>query len=173
MKFQIPFCFNRRYLNFMVKWRTIYLARHLPALIKIILIIFINLPSQGYSENNCSSFYKNKALNRQFESNLISKSIDIFKGSNWEVLPVLKFSKVQQILKNEPEARWIFNSVHENRVEFAMGRSVSSRTSIMENGFLNQYQTKKSTGIFNPSAREKIESGYLGISQSEYSQLPY
>jgi hypothetical protein len=60
---------------------------------------------------------------------------------------------------------------NEKNFEFAMNRKEDAREGISQLGFLNQYETGNSSGMYNPAYRTQAEANFLGITVDDYSRF--
>ena len=96
--------------------------------------------------------------------------INRFKMAGWEVSPGIKYEDLQFELAKEPRAAWVYDLIHNDRAEFAMGRKTRSRNSILENGFQNIYSTGP-IDFRHIKDRIGTESLGIGISEKQYRQI--
>lgn len=106
--------------------------------------------------------------------NLFSAPSELTQTLERDLEPAFEqFRPAFQYLLRSPELKWIAKQWREEQISFAMNAGSEIREKILENGFLNQYESKSSGGEYDPKLREAVEAEFLGLPLKEYQKTPY
>ncbi len=105
---------------------------------------------------------------RSIYTDLVEKTNDIFYTSGFKNYHVY----IEYLTQKEEKVRnRLVREILDENIEFTMNVNHDLRNSIKENGFLNQFTSKGSDGVYDPEGRVRSEAALLGIRRDEYEEI--
>ncbi len=78
---------------------------------------------------------------------------------------------IETIAKRDPTFKKLHDMFEQKQFTFAVDTSREARMDILKGGIKNQHEIAGSNGVFNPGARNVVESRYLRLDPSEYERV--
>ena len=78
---------------------------------------------------------------------------------------------IEAIAKRDPTFKKLYDMFEQKQFTFAVDTSREARMDILKGGIKNQHEIEGSNGVFNPGARNIVESRYLRMDPSEYEKF--
>lgn len=78
---------------------------------------------------------------------------------------------IEAIAKRDPVFKKLHEMFENKQFTFAVDTSREARMDILKGGIKNQHEIAGSNGVFNPGARNVVESRYLRMDPSEYERV--
>jgi hypothetical protein len=78
---------------------------------------------------------------------------------------------IETIAKRDPTFKKLLDMFEQKQFTFAVDTSRDARMDILKGGIKNQHEIATSNGVFNPGARNVVESRYLRVEPSDYERI--